>query len=111
MFQKKNVSVTEVVQPEHRLEFCSIVVRLLYGRMLTRGSRASASAARRARIFGFLSRLSASELRTLLDVALEPFVGAYTRSLDIDDDDDATRQADAVMLRISTRKQTGDVRK
>ncbi|KAL1410173.1 U3 snoRNP protein [Vanrija albida] len=69
---------SEVVEPKHRPELLSVVIRLLYGIMMSRRARsatAQGQGARKQAVLTALSGVSSDELKTLIDLMLEPFGG------------------------------------
>lgn len=69
---------SEVIVPAHRAEFIPVVIRLLYGIMMSRRARSSTAQGQGARKQAILSALGGctpDELVTLVDLMLEPFGG------------------------------------
>lgn len=69
---------SEVVEPKHRPELLSVVIRLLYGIMMSRRARsatAQGQGVRKQAVLTALSGVSSDELKTLIDLMLEPFSG------------------------------------
>ncbi|CAK9786718.1 hypothetical protein CC85DRAFT_329402 [Cutaneotrichosporon oleaginosum] len=67
---------SEVIEPSHRPEFIDAAIRLLYGIMMSRKARSSTAqgqGARKQAVLTALSGCSSDELKTLVDLMLEPF--------------------------------------
>jgi U3 small nucleolar RNA-associated protein 20 len=68
----------DAIDPSHRSELIPLVIRLLYGLMITRKGRSSSSqgpAARKQAILASFAGCSSGELQTLVDLMLAPFSG------------------------------------
>ncbi|TXT11027.1 hypothetical protein VHUM_01778 [Vanrija humicola] len=71
-------SDSEIIEPKHRPELLMVVIRLLYGIMMSRRARsatAQGQGARKQAVLTALSGVSSDELKTLIDLMLEPFGG------------------------------------
>jgi U3 small nucleolar RNA-associated protein 20 len=69
---------SNVVEPQHRPEFLDVVIRVLYGIMMSRRARSSTAqgqGARKQAVLTSLSGVAPEELKTLVDHMLEPFGG------------------------------------
>lgn len=66
---------SEAIDPQHRDEVVPIAIRLLYGILISRRGRSSSSSlgARKQAILTAFSSCQESELKTLVDLMLEPF--------------------------------------
>ncbi|BEI87998.1 uncharacterized protein CcaverHIS019_0107160 [Cutaneotrichosporon cavernicola] len=67
---------SEVIEPSHRPEFIDAAIRLLYGIMMSRKARSSTAqgqGARKQAVLSALNACSSEELKTLVDLMLEPF--------------------------------------
>lgn len=67
---------SEVIEPAHRPQFIDAAIRLLYGIMMSRKARSSTAqgqGARKQAVLAALSGCSSEELKTLVDLMLEPF--------------------------------------
>ena len=71
------------IAPEHRASLVSVLVRVLFGRLVQRSSRSGrdSPASRRAAILGYLSGLLPAELGTVVYLAMRPLVLACVASL------------------------------
>lgn len=69
---------SEVIEPKHRHELIDIVIRLLYGIMMSRRARSSTAqgqGARKQAVLTALSGCAPDELKTLVDLMLNPLGG------------------------------------
>ncbi|EJT46124.1 hypothetical protein A1Q1_05335 [Trichosporon asahii var. asahii CBS 2479] len=69
---------SEVIEPKHRHEFIDVVIRLLYGIMMSRRARSSTAqgqGARKQAVLTALSGCAPDELKTLVDLMLDPLGG------------------------------------
>ncbi|KAJ3146142.1 U3 snoRNP protein [Geranomyces variabilis] len=82
------LSMSEIeanVQAQYRPPLVDVLVRILYGKLISRRGRASASglAARRAAIFAFFTGVDEDVLATMIKLAILPF-GVILRQPDLD---------------------------
>ncbi len=74
-----------LVLPEHRLDLAGVVVRLLYGRLLSRGTTGRATpSAHRATVLSFFESLTMEELDVVILMMLRNFASVAVGDLSID---------------------------
>ncbi len=74
-----------LILPEHRLDLAGVVVRLLYGRLLSRGTTGRATpSAHRATVLSFFGSLTIEELDVVILMMLRNFASITAADLSVD---------------------------
>ncbi|CAI2171430.1 13286_t:CDS:10 [Funneliformis geosporum] len=100
---------SDSIEFSHRAELMPIVIRLLYGRMISRKGKSSASSGMRARRVAVLAALAncmESELGSFVDLLLEPFTIVRNKPGVVDDEFKFVPNLDVGKF-VTYRKQLG----